>query len=278
MAAIRKILFPVDFSRRCAEAAPYVEEMAGWFEAEIMLLHVVEPGSNTLAEELITQRRAELNAYLADELKQFSTERVCVAGSSAEKILGTAESWRPDLLMIPTHGLGFFRNFLLGSVTAKVLHDAACPVWTGVHEETVRPLEKIKCERVLCAVDLCPRSSEILAWAGRFAREHQAELTVVHVTPGVEAAAMGRFLDDEYVGALTNDAETKIAQLLSSAGITAAVRVVGGSTAGAVQSVANDLSADLLIIGRHSAEGLAGHLRHNAYAIIRESPCPVISI
>jgi hypothetical protein len=34
MPAIKKILFPVDFSKRCIGAARYVEAMAGRFEAE----------------------------------------------------------------------------------------------------------------------------------------------------------------------------------------------------------------------------------------------------
>ena len=36
---------------------------------------------------------------------------------------------------MPTHGFGPLRRFLLGSVAAKVLHDAQCPVWTSVHTD-----------------------------------------------------------------------------------------------------------------------------------------------
>ncbi len=35
---------------------------------------------------------------------------------------------------------------------------------------------------------------------------------------------------------------------------------------------------DLLVIGRHTAEGLAGQLFQNTYGILTDSPCPVISI
>jgi nucleotide-binding universal stress UspA family protein len=41
---------------------------------------------------------------------------------------------------LPTHGLGAFRRSLIGSITAKVLHDAECPVWTGVHLAQAPPL------------------------------------------------------------------------------------------------------------------------------------------
>ena len=37
-------------------------------------------------------------------------------------------------------------------------------------------------------------------------------------------------------------------------------------------------SGDLLVIGRSQASGALGRLRANAYGILRESPCPVVSI
>ena len=123
MAQIKKILFPVDFSPACFSAARYLEAFAGRFEAEILLLHVVGMGDGglTLAEERLPHRQAQLNAFLADELKYFTTERLCVIGDdAATEIVATAQRWHPDLVMMPTHGLGTFRRFFLGSVTAKI--------------------------------------------------------------------------------------------------------------------------------------------------------------
>ncbi len=42
--------------------------------------------------------------------------------------------------------------------------------------------------------------------------------------------------------------------------------------------IAESAKADLLVISRGSAAGLIGRLRTNAYAIIRQSPCPVVSV
>lgn len=278
MPTIKKILFPVDFSARCVGASRHVETLAGWFEAEIMLLHVVGNGTNTLAEELQPRSQERLNIFLAEELKHFTTQRVCVAGDPADRIVETARSWNPDLVMIPTHGLGLFRRFLLGSVTAKVLHDVECPVWTGIHEEDAPPLEKITWSRVLCAIDLGDRSADVLKWAGFLAREHQADLRIVHVTPALEAAAAGRHLDDEFAASLAAEAQSRIAKLQVAAGTNATLQIARGNPGAAVTSAAKDYSADLLVIGRHNTSGIAGRLRHNAYAIIRASPCPVISI
>jgi len=276
MRAIKKILFPVDFSAQCFGAARHVEVLAGWFQAEIMLLHVVGNGTNTLAEELKPRSQQRLNAFLAGELKHFTTQRVCVVGDPADKIIETTQSWSPDLVMMPTHGLGFFRSFLLGSVTAKVLHDVECPVWTGIHEEEAPPLEKITWSRVLCAIDLGDRSLDVLEWAAFLAREHQADLKIIHVTPAVGEAATG--WDDEFAASLAADAESRIAVLQAAAGTNATIQIARGNPGTAVMSAAKDFSADLLVIGRHNGAGITGRLRHNAYAILRASPCPVISV
>src|SRR5712692_1406767 len=39
----KKILFPVDFSEHCIGASRFVEALTGRFEAELVLLHVLEP-------------------------------------------------------------------------------------------------------------------------------------------------------------------------------------------------------------------------------------------
>ena len=42
--------------------------------------------------------------------------------------------------------------------------------------------------------------------------------------------------------------------------------------------VAKDNEMDLIVIGRSMDHSLFGRLRTNAYAVIRESPCPVVSV
>ena len=51
-----------------------------------------------------------------------------------------------------------------------------------------------------------------------------------------------------------------------------------GEPAAVICEAAARLRADMLVIGRGSAAGVFGRLRTNAYAIIRQSPCPVVSV
>jgi hypothetical protein len=45
-----------------------------------------------------------------------------------------------------------------------------------------------------------------------------------------------------------------------------------------VALVTQELNADLLVIGRASASEFLGRLEMTEYSIIRQSPCPVISV
>ncbi len=278
MPNIKKILFPVDFSSQSAGAARYVETFAGRYQAKILLLHVVSNGERILADELLPIRRRQLDAFLNDELRYFDTEKICLIGDPADKIVETAKTFAPDLVMMPTHGLGMYRRLLLGSVTAKVLHDLDCPVWTDVHAEVAPRLEDIHCRRILCAVDLMEGSREVLDWASFLADECSAELGIVHAVPAVDPDPLVRHLDEEFIATLMNEAKRKMNDLQDAAGTKAIAVIEPGDPAKTVTCAARRFGADITIIGRHARAGLMGHLRQNAYAIIRESHVPVISV
>jgi nucleotide-binding universal stress UspA family protein len=273
MPQIKKILFPVDFSDSCIGAARYVAAFAGQFEAEIMLLHAVGMAQHTLAEERLPVRNAQLDAFLATDLKYFTTHRVCVAADDpARAIAEAARSWNPDLVMMPTHGLGFFRGHLLGSVTAKTLHDVQCPVWTSVHAEFSPPLEEIHCRRILCSLDMSKCSQSILGWAAWLAGEYQASLGIVHATAATDS------LDAEHYRSVSAQAGARIDVLQATVGTAAEVFINYGKPNMVVGRAAKVFGADLLVIGRHESVGVVGDLFQNALAILRGSPCPVISI
>ena len=80
-----------------------------------------------------------------------------------------------DLIVMGTHGFGGFRRMLLGSITAKVLHDARCPVFTSTHAEST-PATLPPLRTILCAVDYGPQSEAVLRWADEFARSVGAQL------------------------------------------------------------------------------------------------------
>jgi nucleotide-binding universal stress UspA family protein len=277
---LARILLPVDFSERSAGAARYAKSLARHFLSELTLLHVLTPpqyefgaldiGGSMIAE-LYQDRSAmaakELDAFLETYLADVNVRRVVIEGDPAGKIVEYAHDRGVGLIVIPTHGYGPFRRFILGSNTAKVLHDADCPVWTGVHLEDA-PSGGISIRRVVCAVDLGAHTLKTIEWAAWFSCTYGARLTLVHVaTPHPDA-------DDSVRRAALADLE----RMRREAGIVADVAAEAGDTAPVICGYAASQQADLLVIGRGSAAGVFGRLRTNAYAIIRQSPCPVVSV
>ena len=64
----------------------------------------------------------------------------------------------------------------------------------------------------------------------------------------------------------------------NSIGCEADISVVAGEVPQVVRSAVELASSDLLVIGRSVENGVLGRLRTNAYSIIRQSPCPVVSV
>jgi len=279
MTSLTKILLPVDFSDRSAGAVRYARCLAERCASEIILVHALIPlhteiGPDVAGAMLIDvyrgreeQAARELDSFMAPELASIPTRRLVLHGDPATEIVRFAHSEAVGLIAMPTHGYGPFRRFILGSNTAKVLHDADCPVWTGVHLEQAPDAGQVSIQRILCAVDLGPHSNKTLAWAAWLQRQFQARLTLMHAVashpdaPGIQDAAR------EELQRLQLETSAEIDLLLET-----------GEPARAICTAAARTSANVVVIGRGSAAGNFGRLRTNSYAIIRQSPCPVVSV
>jgi len=287
MRAFQKILFPVDLSDTCTAVVPWIEMMAKRFQAQVTLLHVLEMPPAYFSDwygyaaviDMAAIRDArinEVNAYLADKFQGLTVRREVVEGDAAKVISQYANEHGMDLIMMPTHGYGIFRSLLLGSVTAKVLHDADCPVWTGVHvEETPAPSSDPA--NLMCAVDLSEGSSRTMRFAAKLAGDFQAKLWLVHAVPAAEARPE-KYFDADLNAFLEEEARKTIQKMQEAAGIEAQICIGAGEVANVVREAALHHEAGLLVIGRGHANRALGRLRTNTYSIIRQSPCPVISV
>ena len=69
-----------------------------------------------------------------------------------------------------------------------------------------------------------------------------------------------------------------LAAIQTAAGTDFEVCLEGGRVPRVVHDAALHQGADLVVIGRGHAQSPLSRLRTNAYAIVREAPCPVISV
>ena len=274
MSIIRHILFPCDFSEQCSLAVPFVRALASAFAAKVTLLTVTPetaPGQEEATNEAPPHPEPVATQYFAG----LAVESVAESGDPAQCILGFADDNAIDLIMMPTHGYALFRSLVIGSVTARVLHDAKCAVWTATHSEEQESAHTPRV--ILCAVDGSPKSLDLLRWAAAFSQQLGAELRVVHVAQRIsDAFALPG--ERELQAQVNDQARSTIESLLLSAGVQAPVRVEAGSIADIVTGAAEEESADLIVIGRGTLQGALGRLRTHAYAIIQKAPCPVLSV
>jgi nucleotide-binding universal stress UspA family protein len=282
---IRTILLAVDFSQPAKAAACQARLLAEHFGAKLKLLHVLDyplslPGAPQYGIQLgewFTGRAEEdiasLKDYFAAELKPLDVQYMVLEGDPAKRIVEYADSNDVDLIVMPAHGQGPFRRFLLGSVTAKVLHDVECPVWTGVHREDLPPCVNLPIRTVVAAVNLGQQSEKVVAWASSAAASFGARLVLVHVIPAPDASKPPDPGDPAAV-----EARTRLEQLKRQCGSDAEIIVAGGEISETVCRQSEEQRADLLVIGRSPQKGMVGRLPTQAYAIVRDSQCPVVGV
>jgi nucleotide-binding universal stress UspA family protein len=145
-----KVLVASDFSEHSRVALTYGAEISKAFDAEVLLLHVVErpdllsqlpPGGEgyfppNLSEQQSQLAEQESQRWLADS--QIKRGRILSAsGTPFVEIVRCARDENVDLIVVGTHGRGPIAHIMLGSVAEKVVRHAPCPVLTvreGEHE------------------------------------------------------------------------------------------------------------------------------------------------
>jgi len=135
-----KILAPTDLSDLSRPALRYALELAIERRAAVIIYHVISEDSDWLgsddklnpANALLPQQRERLHAFITEHfagmMDQVEVTEIVEAGVPYNKIVEKAQSENADLIVMSTHGRTGFQQVLLGSVTAKVVARAGCPV------------------------------------------------------------------------------------------------------------------------------------------------------
>ncbi len=288
MPRIEQILVPVDFSSNSLVAVRHAAALARRFRSEITLLHVnevavlhglagplgygISPPEN-VREEYLAHRREALETFAAGELDGIQVSREVVCGDAARKIVERAH--KCDLILMPTHGYGPVRVLLLGSVTAKVLHDSNRPVWTCRPQDDQHDPTDIR--HVMCAVSLWRKNQDLVRWAADFAGEYGAKLTLVHSILPAPPELPERFAFTWH-GEAKWGADEGLRALVREMQLSAEVMVLEGEVESALVEAVKEFHADLLVIGRSHSTNRIGRLGSQSYGIIRHVACPVVSL
>jgi nucleotide-binding universal stress UspA family protein len=287
MTIIGNILFPVDFSPSCVAMARFVKRVAGVTSAKVTLLHVLGASASgyqllvrplqEVEEERLGLAREKLNSFLGSEFPPEDSPRLVALGDAAAAIAQLAKEGGFDLIVMPTHG-GVFRRMLLGSTTAKVLNDADCPVLTTQHAETIAP-RPIEHREWICAIGLEKDSERVLQYASQLAHALHGNLSLVHAIPAAELGLPIQLdLEESAHSVQRHAARQRIEELQKAVGSHAPVIIAAGPIKDAVIEAAGRVGADAIVVGRSPQPGAQGRLRDLTYAVVRDAPCPVLSV
>lgn len=137
---IKKILVATDFSPFSERALDHAVGMAVEFDADILLVHVIESLNYSLTDTMtvVGHEKALLTtarALLENLVKQLKDNNRPVrsflsSGTPYREIIKKSQEENVDLIVVGTHGRTGMEHFFLGSVAEKVIRLAACPVLT----------------------------------------------------------------------------------------------------------------------------------------------------
>jgi nucleotide-binding universal stress UspA family protein len=265
MIPFKRIVFPVDYTNICRAIVPYVDGMTRHFSAQ---LTVVRAYSNTDSLKEVEEREhRQLREFVAEAFPSQYVDVFLEEADPASAIERVAREQEADLVMMATHGIDPVGQLSSGSesVTAKVLHDAGAVLWTHAGRAPLDHPGGVEYKSILCAVEFDEEKEAVLRAASAMASSYHAHLTLVHVVEGAEPD-------------LIRTANDRLASWKQKLGISAPHKILSGTTAAAVRRAAVQEKADLMVVGHGMSQGALTRYLSQLYAIVRESPCPVLSI
>jgi nucleotide-binding universal stress UspA family protein len=147
-----RIIVPLDGSRLSAQAVPYAGEIGKRFDAEVILVRVLSPSGlaimsqdtgleNAVATDIIAQEArvkdvdnaSNAKRYLMNWAQSLKTQGVKASyqvtiGTPAKSIMEMAVAQQASLIVMMSHGRGWFKRAIMGSVADEILRGSSVPV------------------------------------------------------------------------------------------------------------------------------------------------------
>lgn len=136
----KRVLVPLDGSSLAESIMPFILQIAGPLDMEVVLLRVLQPlvpvvieGSRHVEAEDPETRQADARSYLECVAASLIERGVRVStevrdGNPAEEIVAVARTVGADMIAMTTHGRTGLGRLLFGSVAQAVLRQAEIPV------------------------------------------------------------------------------------------------------------------------------------------------------
>jgi len=267
-----KILVATDGSRYSEKALDGAVNIAKKCGSSLYVLNVVElnPEFMSLAPEAVEKMERDSRALLEETKKRVSQkgitcETVIHEGEQPyEFIVSEAKRKKADLIVIGTHGRTGLKKLLMGSVAARVIGHAPCPV-------LVIPLRgSVGLKNILVATDGSIYAEAAVKEAISIAAACDSKLSAVCVVKGQRPTKY------------TSEAE-KIVERVVKGAAKSDIRAEGivreGEPYEVIADLAREKKVDIIIVGRYGRTGLTKLLMGSVTKrVIGHASCAVLVI
>lgn len=133
----KKILVPLDASDFSFKALEVAIDLAKKYNAELYTVSIIQIPDFAFLSGEVDDVKTEGNAFFKGKLKEVeeiaqkegvTIKNEILMGHPAETILNFAGQKKFDLIVLGYRGTSAIKDFLLGSVAAKVMYHAPCKV------------------------------------------------------------------------------------------------------------------------------------------------------
>lgn len=245
-----QILLTTDYSDAVMNAERYAVKMAFETGSALRFLHVYQP---IIADQTGSFDASKVNVnlplYELKKLKEHALKVVRACGCQPEKlkyeclvregtaagqVLEEADETMPDLIVMGTHGITGFRDFVMGTHTWQVIKKAGIPVLALPADVNYGGIKKI-----VFATEYREGELPVINYITRLADMFKAEVTVLHITANVITQEYEKKLSLEF----TNELHNKVAYPGIELKVEHATEIVSG-----LEEYAKQHKTDLLIM------------------------------
>ena len=278
---VRKILIPLDFSFTSLKALEHAVTLAKLTKAEITLLHIIENQYATTDPFYITYPHVQTYETDLKELSNQSLQKVAdkikskadikvnilsTSGRTHKEIIRVSKKMKADIIVIGTHGVSGFREFVMGSNTFSVVRDAPCPVISVQRKSNSNGFKDI-----LVPFSDSPHSREKVMYAIKLAEIYGATVHILGIDTEKTKAHIKKI-------ALEAD---QIKEIVEEHGLKSKLKIISGLyDAKTVLNYAKKVKADLIAtMGDVNKQDLAEYFTGSfSQQLINHSQIPVLSI
>ena len=126
------MLCPINYTDVALKALEHAVGVTKCFEAELLVLHVIESHSTDVKKE---EEHERLCAWIPGSIRsRCSLKEIVRQGDAAEEIIEMASSASCDMIILGAQHKRFYDTTVLGTTTIRVTRHAPCPVLTVVRK------------------------------------------------------------------------------------------------------------------------------------------------